>query len=93
MKDVFTARQVFVLGLFFALQLDLAAANDGVVRFDAPAMIAVRPIASDRPSESESSLEKIIELLLLSVFVMFFCRIALSYTPPIISNVHHIFRT
>ena len=64
MKDVFTARQVFVLGLFFALQLDLAAANDGVVRFDAPAMIAVRPIASDRPSESESSLEKIIELLL-----------------------------
>ncbi|MDA7909238.1 hypothetical protein N9B68_01950 [bacterium] len=64
MRGVFTTKQVFVMGLFLALHLDLTAANDSGVRFDAPAMIAVRSIASNQSHDAESSSEKVIELLL-----------------------------
>lgn len=63
MRGVFTAKQVFAMSLLLAFQVSFAAANDSVVRFDAPAMIAVRPVASERSHEAGSPSEKIIELL------------------------------
>ena len=63
MRGVFTAKQVFAMSLLLAFQVGFAAANDSVVRFDAPAMIAVRPVASERSHEAGSPSEKIIELL------------------------------
>lgn len=63
MRGVFTAKQVFAMSLLLAFQVGFAAANDSVVRFDAPAMIAVRPVAPERSHEAEASSEKVIELL------------------------------
>lgn len=63
MRGVFTAKQVFAMSLLLAFQVGFAAANDSVVRFDAPAMIAVRPVAPERSHEAGASSEKIIELL------------------------------
>lgn len=63
MRGVFTAKQVFAMSLLLAYQVGFAAANDSVVRFDAPAMIAVRPVAPERSHEAGASSEKIIELL------------------------------
>lgn len=64
MRGIFTTKQVFVMVLFLALHLNPAASDDAVVRFDAPAKIAVRQINLDRPREIESSSEKIVELQL-----------------------------
>ncbi len=63
MRGCLTAWQVFAMSLFLAFHVGFAIANDSVVRFDAPAMIAVRPVTSERPDEAELSSEKIIELL------------------------------
>ncbi len=63
MRGCLTARQVFAMSLFLAFHVGFAIANDSVVRFDAPAMIAVRPVTSERPDEAELPSEKIIELL------------------------------
>jgi hypothetical protein len=64
MRGIFTNKQVFVTGLLLALPLNPVAANDAVVRFDAPAKIAVRRISLDRSHEIDSSSEKVIELQL-----------------------------
>ena len=64
MRCVFTTTQLFAMSLLLAFQIGLAAANDSVVRFDAPAMIAVRPISPERLSAREESSEKVIELLI-----------------------------
>lgn len=63
MRGVFTAKQIFAVSLFLAFHVGFTIANDSVVRFDAPAMIAVRPVTSERPDEAELSSDKIIELL------------------------------